>query len=103
MKKSFINTLKSMSFCDFSKMFSLKRCGSGSEVEVNGWIKDFYFQTPRVNYLENFIPCIAKVDYKCYNDDNNYRMFAGLFTSEIEDGYLIPAFDFMYFKKNNIE
>ena len=85
---------------DFSKFFSLQRCGSGSQVEVNGWITDFFIEQPSINFPENFISCISKIDYKNYNEDGKeYRLFAGLFTSEIEDGYLVPEFNNMYFVK----
>jgi hypothetical protein len=85
--------------CDYSKMFRLDECGSGSQVEVEGWIRDFFIEQPRVSYPENFISCISKIDYHNYNDNKGYRLYAGLFTSTIEDGYLIPAFDNMYFVK----
>jgi hypothetical protein len=86
---------------DFSKMFRLDRCGSGSQVEVEGWIKEFFIEQPSVNYPENFISCISKIDYHNYNDGKDYRLYAGLFTSTIEDGYLLPEFDNMYFQKIN--
>jgi hypothetical protein len=85
---------------DFSNMFRLDRCGSGSQVEVAGWIRDFYIEQPHVSYPENFISCMAKIDYHNYNDGQDYRMFAGLFNSEIQDGYLMPYFDKMYFQKS---
>jgi len=83
--------------CDYSNFFSLERCGSGSQVEVSGWIRDFFIEQPRVSYPENFISCISKIDYHNYNDGKDYRLYAGLFTSEVEDGYLVPAFDNIYF------
>jgi len=89
--------------CDYTEMFSLQRCGSGSQVEVSGWIRDFFIEQPKVPYPENFISCIAKIDYHSYNDGNDYRLFAGLFTSKIENGYLIPEFDNMYFKQIKTE
>jgi hypothetical protein len=85
---------------DFSNMFSLERCGSGSQVEVSGWIRDFFIEQPRVPYPENFVSCISKIDYKNYNEGGKeYRLYAGLFTSEVEDGYLVPAFANQYFEK----
>jgi hypothetical protein len=87
--------------CDFSQIFRLERCGSGSQVEVEGWIRDFYIELPRVGYLENFIPCIAKIDYHNYNDGLDYRMYSGLFKSTEADGYLVPEFDNQYFLKAN--
>jgi hypothetical protein len=88
---------------DYSKMFRLDRCGSGSQVEVEGWIRDFFIEQPRVTYPENFISCVSKIDYHNYNDDLDYRMYAGLFTSTIADGYLIPEFGNMYFRKMAVE
>ena len=86
--------------CDYSNLFSLQRCGSGSQVEVSGWIRDFFIEQPRVPYPENFIPCISKIDYKNYNEGGKeYRLYAGLFNSEVEDGYLVPAFGNQYFEK----
>lgn len=87
--------------CDCTSFFRLDKCGSGSQVEVAGWITEFFIEQPRVSYPENFISCIAKIDYHNYNDGMDYRMYAGLFKSVIEDGYLVPAFDKMYFKKLN--
>jgi len=86
--------------CDYSNVFSLDRCGSGSQVLVTGWITEFFIEQPKVAYLENFISCISKIDYINYNEGGKeYRMYAGLFSSEIEDGYLVPAFNTQYFEK----
>lgn len=85
--------------CNFSEMFELERCGSGSQVEIAGWINDFFIETPRVRYADNYISCISKIDYHCYNDGKDYRLYAGLFTSKIDDGYLVPDFDNIYFQK----
>lgn len=86
--------------CDFSNMFSLEKCGSGSQVEISGWIRDFFIEQPEVPYPENFVPCISKIDYKNLNDGGKeYRLYAGLFTSVVEDGYLVPSFNTQYFEK----
>lgn len=89
---------------DFSELFKLQRCGSGGQVEVEGWIRDFYIEQPRVNYPENFIPCISKIDYKNYNENGKeYRLFAGLFVSQVEDDYLVPEFENIYYVKSDKE
>ena len=80
-------------------MFSLERCGSGSQVMVSGWITQLYIEQPRIPYPENFISCVSKIDYKCYNDGSDYRLYAGLFVSKIENDYLVPEFDSTYYKK----
>ena len=59
--------------CDYSEMFRLDECGSGSQVEVEGWIKELFIEQPPVNYPENFISCISKIDYHNYNDGKDYR------------------------------
>jgi hypothetical protein len=85
---------------NFADFFSLQRCGSGSQVEVSGWIREFFIEQPSVNYPENFISCISKIDYKNYNEGGKeYRLYAGLFTSMKKNGYLIPSFENMYFEK----
>jgi hypothetical protein len=83
--------------CNYADIFRLDACGSGSQAEVEGWIRDFYIEQPRVTYPENFISCISKIDYHNYNDNKDYRLYAGLFTSTLEDGYLVPEFDNIYF------
>ena len=88
-----------MGTADYSQLFSLERCGSGSQVEVEGWIQDFFIEKPSVRYPENFVSCISKIDYHNYNDEKDYRLYAGLFTSTIVDGYLVPEFDNIYFQK----
>jgi len=90
--------------CDYSNMFSLEKCGSGSQVEVSGWIRDFFIKQPKVPYLENFVSCISKIDYKNYNDgEKEYRLYAGLFTSDVDDEYLVPSFNTQYFEKSITE
>lgn len=93
-----INDIKEGS-ANFSDFFRLDRCGSGGQVEVKGWITDFFIEQPRVPYPENFISCISKIDYHSYNNGKDYRLYAGLFTSVIDDGYLVPEFDNIYFEK----
>jgi hypothetical protein len=85
--------------CNYSQIFTLEPCGSGSQIEVAGWITDFYIEQPCVTYPENFISCISKIDYHNYNDGKNYRLYAGLFTSIVENDYLVPDFDNIYFEK----
>lgn len=84
---------------NYSEIFSLERCGSGHQVVVSGWISDLFMEQPRPAYVGNFITCVSKIDYKCYNDNKNYRLCSGLFFSKIDDGFLIPEFDKIYFEK----
>ena len=76
----------------FQNIFTLQRCGSGSQVELNGWITDFFIERPRVPYIENFSAGYAKVDYKVIPTNEELSLFSGLFCSEEIDGYLVPRF-----------
>lgn len=81
---------------DFWKgMFSLERCGSGGEVDVKGWIVDLYIKKPRPAYVNNFPTNAAKVAYTLINTGQEFELKYGLFSSNIEDGFLVPDFGFI--------
>jgi len=76
------------------KMFSLKHCGSGSNVEVEGWIRDLYLVKPSPRYPENYATHISSVKYKQLNTGKKYDMRVGLFSSELQGQLLVPDFSF---------
>ena len=78
---------------DFSDMFRLEECGSGSQVEVAGWIQDFFIDIPRARYLENYCTCVSKIPYKNITLKKDFTLYTGLFGSNLDnDNYLIPEF-----------
>jgi hypothetical protein len=93
--KSIINNLESQSADFWKGMFSLERCGSGGQVDVRGWIVDMYIKKPRPAYVNNFPTNTAKVPYKLINTGQNFELSYGLFSSNIEDGFLVPDFGFI--------
>lgn len=81
---------------DFWKgMFSLERCGSGGQVDVKGWIVDMYIKKPRPAYVNNFPTNAAKVSYKLLNTGQEFELKSGIFSSNIEEGFLIPDFGYI--------
>jgi hypothetical protein len=79
----------------WNEMFSLKKCGSGSQVELNGWITKLYIDRPRIPYVHNYPASLSFVKYKFINTGQNFELCYGLFSSNIEDGYLIPEFGYI--------
>lgn len=84
----------------WNEMFSLKKCGSGSQVELNGWITKLYINRPTVPYVHNYPASLSFVKYKFINTGQNFELCYGLFSSNIEDGYLIPEFGYIINKEN---
>jgi hypothetical protein len=93
--KSIISNFESPSAEFWKNMFSLERCGSGGQVDVKGWIVDLYIEKPRPAYVNNFPTNTAKVPYKLINTGQNFELSYGLFSSNIEDGFLVPDFGFI--------
>lgn len=93
--KSIISNLETPNADFWKNMFSLERCGSGGEVDVNGWIADMYIKKPRPAYVNNFPTNVAKVPYKLINTGQKFELKYGLFSSNIEDGFLVPDFGFI--------
>ena len=79
----------------WKEMFSLERCGSGSAVEVSGWIKDLYIKAPRPGYIGNYSSAVSYVSYKFLDTNQDFELCHGLFSSDEEDGYLVPDFGFI--------
>ncbi len=77
---------------DWSEFFRLAKCGSGTDVEVEGWIKEIFRVRPKVGYVENYAPHIARITYKQFKNGKFYAMYHGVFASVDADGELTPDF-----------
>jgi hypothetical protein len=77
--------------------FFLKRCGSGGQVEVGGWVRDLYIDNkPRVAYPENFSSSISVVKYELEETKQKFELRCGLFSSTVSsDTYLVPNFGYV--------
>lgn len=77
-----------------------ERCGSGSAMEVNGWIQHMFYSQKRPRYSSNFPTCNSLVEYKNLTTNKEYKMITGLFGSDLnEEGYLIPEFGYAVYEK----
>jgi len=85
----------------WKEIFTLKKCGSGSEVMVNGWITKLFIKQPRVQYVENYPSQVSVVSYTNLDTGKKYKKYAGLFGSRIENEFLVPEYG--YFVNEVIE
>jgi len=93
--KSIVTNLREDSQDFWKNIFELERCGSGGQVEVKGWFRDFYYILPSVKYVENFSSSISKVSYTYLPTGQKYELSYGLFSSNISQDYLDPEFGYI--------
>jgi hypothetical protein len=82
----------------WKRMFSLKPCGSGTQVEVNGWIQQLHLEIPSPRYTRNYATHTSSVKYTQLNSGKKYDMRVGLFYSELQDQLLVPDFGYSVFE-----
>lgn len=75
-------------------IFYVERCGSGSQQIVKGWFHKLFDDFDGYKMMKAFPKHTAIVEYKNLSTDLSYKMQVGIFSSIIEDGYLIPDFEF---------
>lgn len=78
----------------WKRIYTEKRCGSGSQVTVSGWFADFAMTKPRVAYPENFPPHISNVEVTQVETGRKYQFSTGILHATLEDGYLVPQFSY---------
>jgi hypothetical protein len=85
----------------FKTMFSLERCGSGGQVQVTGWIRDFYVKIKGPKYVNNFPSCVSIVEYKNLDTNKEYVMRVGLLSSQFDENneFLIPEYGYAIYDK----
>jgi hypothetical protein len=60
-------------------IYTQKNVGSGRQLDIDGWIRDFFSKRPR--RLESFHTSIAVVPYKNMETQNEYLSLVGAFTA----------------------
>lgn len=93
MIKNIIENYKSIDF--WKDMFRLKKCGSGHQTELAGWIKNLFYKQERPGYISNYSSCVSMVSYKNLSTNKKYELNCGLFGSSIVDGFLMPEFGYI--------
>lgn len=79
----------------FQKMVKLYPCGSGHEVEIDGWILDLFNDTggsKRVR-TERIPPHFANMSYTNLDTNRKFKLYSGMFYSKIEGSFMVPCFD----------
>lgn len=87
----------------WNDMFVMRRCGSGSQTEVSGWINSLFQEVPRPAYTGNYNTNISVVDYLDLPTQKKYKMQDGLFYSKKEGDFLVPEFGYTIHEKIKIE
>lgn len=75
-------------------IFYVEKCGSGSQQIVKGWFHKLFDDFDGYKMMKAFPKHVAIVEYKNLSTGLSYKMQVGIFSSIIEDGYLIPDFEF---------
>jgi hypothetical protein len=75
-------------------IFYVEKCGSGSQQIVKGWFHELFDDFDGYKMMKAFPKHMAVVEYKNLSTDLSYKMQVGIFSSIIENGYLIPDFEF---------
>lgn len=75
-------------------IFYVKVCGSGHQEEVHGWFVNFFADFGGYKFIEAYPKHISVIEYENKSTGRFYKMEVGILSSKIEDGYLIPDFDF---------
>jgi hypothetical protein len=64
---------------DWGDFIKFPRCGSGSDVEVSGWILDLYVDRKvSLKYPDNFSDSIGIVKYRNITLGEDFRLYAGI-------------------------
>jgi len=79
-----------------SKILTTKKCGSGSQIELDGWwVKNFYFKDYTKSMPHNVPSSIARVPYENLESGRKFTVNFGLFYSNLEDGFMVPKFGYV--------
>jgi hypothetical protein len=84
-------------------IFKLEKCGSGTDLEVRGWITNLFAAMPRMAYISNFPTCLSTLEYKNTSVDKRFMMADGLLYSTEQDGLLVPNFSYLVYEVNEQE
>lgn len=77
----------------WADIFTNNNVGSGSDLEVNGWICDLYHNVQRGSLIRSFHDAVAKFPYKSLSTGQHYLMVHGAFGSKVEDGFVTTVYD----------
>lgn len=83
----------------FFKIFTQKRCGSGSQHFVDGWFTKMFMDIPKQPEVANFSSHVTKVPYFTLPSNTNWHLALMLsHSTKSEDGFLVPDFSVVQLK-----
>lgn len=98
---SIVDNLENPEF--WKDMFSMERCGSGSQYVISGWFSDLFVEQPSFRQVCNFSTHISRVNYKNLSTDIEYQMVQGIFSSKLtEEEFLEPDFGMIVYEKHKV-
>jgi hypothetical protein len=83
----------------WNTMFTLQKCGSGSQVVVSGWIRSLYREIPQLAYPDNFSSHVSIIEYTQLDSNKTYMMHSGLLSSFMENEFLVPDYGYVVHEK----
>jgi len=87
-----VNNFENKEF--WKNIFYVESCGSGSQQIVKGWFHKLFADFSGYKMLKSFPKHISVIKYKNITTDMNYEMQVGMFSSVVEDGFLVTDFEF---------
>jgi hypothetical protein len=79
-----------------SRVFTSTRIGSGGELKIDGWIRDFWLRAPELPKLENFSDNWSIVPYTNLETGKSFTGVYGCFLQRrTEDGFVYGNYDSM--------
>ena len=86
-----IDALESGDGTFFRDILSTRRCGSGGEVEVDGWwARQMYVKDYRATKPENLPSHVARITFKNIDTGREFSINAGLFYSVVDGEFTVP-------------
>lgn len=76
----------------FQGMVRIKKCGSGSQHEMDGWIMQLRYQNDNKLQLEGLPPHLSRLHYTNIDTGRKFTMVSGVTTSRVEGNTLVPCY-----------
>lgn len=81
-------------------IFTQRNVGSGSELQIDGWITEFFYDDIKFKKLENMTQTYGVVKYLFKNENQRYASVCGGFSWYLEpDGFYALKYNKLYFKE----
>tara|TARA_R110000772_G_scaffold17946_3_gene50113 strand:+ start:213706 stop:214632 length:927 start_codon:yes stop_codon:yes gene_type:complete len=78
----------------FATIFNSQSEGSGSKLHIDGWVKELFIDKTHTKF--NDMPRqVSSVEYKFLNTGQDFKLHCSLFSSNLEDEYLVPEFGYV--------